>query len=290
MYDIIPLVLILISFGVMAVIAVRKFPALASLDVENIPAEKEARFKERILSNRLKRNVLKWYAKVARFTRPVFGWLSEFLKSFYAKLHDLKEKYRTEQPSTPEDMEKRIAALFEESEDLRRQEEYNAAEKKLIEIISMDSKNIKAFKALGHLYVERKDLEEAKQTFEHILKLKADDEEAYEDLAIVAQASGNLELAKDDYLRSIEINNQRAQTFYHLALVYEETGDMFSACDNMKQALKLEPNNPRYLDTTLRISIIIKDKVLALEAYERFLKVNPENQKLSEFKRQIDEI
>jgi len=290
MYDIIPIVLLLISFGVMAVIAVRKFPALASLDVANIPAEKEARFKERILSNRLKRNVLKSYAKVARVMRPIFGWLTDILRSMYVKLHDLKEKYRTEQPSTPEDAEKRIAILFEESEELRRQEEYNAAEKKLIEIIGMDSKNIKAFKALGHLYVERKDLEEAKQTFEHILKLKADDEEAYDDLALVAQASGNLDLAKDDYLKSIEINNQRAQTYYNLALIYEESGDLFSATDNMKHALKLEPNNPRYLDTTLRISIIIKDKVLALEAYQRFLRVNPENQKLSEFKRQIDEI
>jgi hypothetical protein len=58
----------------------------------------------------------------------------------------------------------------------------------------------------------------------------------------------------------------------------------------MKKALKIEPNNPRYLDTMFRISIIIKDKVLAFEAYDRLSKVNPENQKLAEFKAQLAEL
>ncbi|NTU98545.1 tetratricopeptide repeat protein [Candidatus Falkowbacteria bacterium] len=290
MYDIIPLVLLILSFGFMAAIAIRKFPALASLDVDNIPAEKEARFKERILSNRLKRKVLRWYAKVARVFRPILGWLAEMTKGLYGKLHDLKEKYRTEQPITAEDVEKKIALLFTEIEELVRSEDYLAAEKRLIEIISLDSKNIRAFKLLGHVYVDKKDYEEAKQTFEHILKLKADDEEVYEDLALVARASGNLDLAKEDYLKSLEINNQRAQTFYNLANISQETKDFFGASEYIQKALKLEQNSPRYLDTAIEISIIIKDKVLALNAYDRLSKVNPENQKLAEFKQRIDEI
>ena len=45
MYNIIPLVLILISLSIIIVIVVKKFPALANLDVENIPKEKEDRKK-----------------------------------------------------------------------------------------------------------------------------------------------------------------------------------------------------------------------------------------------------
>jgi hypothetical protein len=40
----------------------------------------------------------------------------------------------------------------------------------------------------------------------------------------------------------------------------------------------------------LRISIMLKDKITALEAFEKLLDVNPENQKLIDFKKQIDEI
>ena len=34
----------------------------------------------------------------------------------------------------------------------------------------------------------------------------------------------------------------------------------------------------------------IKDKVLALQAYEKLMEVNPDNQKLAEFKKKIDEL
>ena len=40
----------------------------------------------------------------------------------------------------------------------------------------------------------------------------------------------------------------------------------------------------------LVISIIIKDKALALDVYGKLVKANPENHKLEDFKRQIDEM
>ena len=52
-------------------------------------------------------------------------------------------------------------------------------EKIYIEIIGLDSQNIKAFRELGQIYFQRKEYEEAKQTLEHILKLQ-EDEEIYE--------------------------------------------------------------------------------------------------------------
>ncbi|MCG2695403.1 hypothetical protein L6248_00495 [Candidatus Parcubacteria bacterium] len=71
MYNIIPLIIILISLLVIIIVVSRKFSVLASLDLESIPAEKEARFKERIISSRLKRNFVRWGSKTIRFIRPV---------------------------------------------------------------------------------------------------------------------------------------------------------------------------------------------------------------------------
>jgi tetratricopeptide (TPR) repeat protein len=290
MYDLVALIIILASFAVLASIAIKKFPALASLDVNNIPAEKEARFKERILSNRLKRNILKWYGRIARLLGPVGIWLVKFSRILYQRLLEMREKYKKDQVQSPVDLEKRIKQLFDEADELRKSEDYPNAEKRLIEVISLDSKNIKAFKELGKLYVDRKDFDTAKQTFEHVLKLKSDDEESYESLAMVAEAEGDWAGAKEEYLKMLALNNQRAQTYYELAIVCEETKDYTGGLEYIEAALNLEANSPRFLDTKLRISIIIKDKIAALDAYERLSTVNPENQKLGDLRREIDQL
>jgi len=291
MYNIIPLVLILISLSIIIVIIVRKFSVLANLDVENIPAEKEARFKEQIISSRLKRNFAKWTSKLTKLVKPVGCAVSIFFKWLYDKLNELKDSYNQDKIILRgDDIEQKIERLFSEAEELERQDDLVMAEKKYIEIIGLDSKNIKAFKSLGRLYFERKDYGEARQTFEHVLKLNEDDEEVYDGLAQIAREKGNLAQARDDYLKALNINNQRSQTYFDLALVYQAMGDMGEAISNIKKALQIEPNNPRYLDTMLEVSIMIKDKVLALDAYKKLIEVNPDNQKLTEFKRQIDEL
>jgi len=262
MYNIIPLILILISLSVIIVIIVRKFSALASLDVENIPAEKEAKFKERIISSRLKRNIIKWSAKLSRSVKPIGYLISKFFKWSYNKLNELKEDYKNKEILTDSGHEQRIKRLFAEAEEFKKENDLTALEKKYIEIIGLDSKNIKAFKALAQLYFERQDHEEAEQTFEHILKLKEDNEDAH------------------DF----------SQTYFDLALVCQAMNNTKKATANIKKALNIEPNNPRYLDTMLEISIINKDKPLALDAYKKLAEVNPDNQKLAEFKKQIDEL
>lgn len=286
MYNIIPLLLILISLSVIIVIVSRKFSVLAALDVESIPAEKEAKFKERIISNRLKRNIIKYWAKSSRVLAPLGQLAGSYLKSRLHKLYQAKNVYqaseRVEGPET-------IDQLFSQAEELKKQDDLDAAEKKYIEIIGLDSKNIKAFKELGRIYFEKKEFEEAKQTFEHILKLK-EDEDIYENLAQIAKEKGDLNQARDEYLKSININKQNAQTHFSLAEVYQAMGKLQDAMRALKKALKIEPANPRYLDTMLEISIIIKDKVLALDTYEKLFKANPENNKLEEFKQQIDEL
>ena len=49
----IPLGLILICWGIIFAIIFKKFPQLAHLDVNNLPAEKEARRKKQIMSQRI---------------------------------------------------------------------------------------------------------------------------------------------------------------------------------------------------------------------------------------------
>lgn len=257
MFNIIPLILILLSLSIIIIIVTRKFSVLASLDVENIPKEKEAKFKEQIISGRLKRNITMWFSKLARFVKPALLSIADFFKWLYNKLHEIKESYKSEEAPREEKSDDKIVNIISEANNLIKEEKLDEAEKKLIEVINLDNKNIEAFKTLGKLYFRRKNYDEAKQTLEHVLKLEQD---------------------------------ESAESYFDLALANRGAGSMEEAVLNLRKALKIEPNNPRYLDTMLDIGIINKDKGLAMEAYRKLKSANPDNQKLTELKKQIDEL
>jgi tetratricopeptide (TPR) repeat protein len=275
MYNIIPLILILASLSVIIIIVVKKFSILANLNIETIQAEREARFKEQIISNRIKRNYYKYYGKILKVLRPAFDGISNFFKWSYAKLVEFKENYNREKKTAGPDSRQAISKLFSEAEDLEKSGALDKSESKYIEIISLDSKNFKAFKELGKLYFNRKDYNEAKQTFEHALKLLE-----HESLQSNADVQG----------KNMNLNIEIASIYFELTLVSRAMQNNDGALVSINRALSIEPNNPKYLDTKLEISIIKKDKISALEAYDKLKEVNPDNQKIENFKGQIDEL
>lgn len=280
MFDIIPLILILISFAVIIVIVLRKFSILASLDIDNIPAEKEAVFKEQIISKRIKRNLFKHYAKVSRLFLPIKDGVLNFFKWSYQRLLDFKDGYNKEKTvtiTTTDSVEK----LFAEAEELIKNDNTDLAEKKLIEIISLDSKSVKAFRVLGKVYSDRKSYSEAKQTMEHALRLA---EKAYNDQQLAFE--NGVKTSADDEGLGIKV----AGIYYDIALIHRNEENYKKALETIDNALKIEPNNPKYLDIKVEISIINKDKKGALEAYEKLKNANPDNQKLGEIKESIDKL
>jgi tetratricopeptide (TPR) repeat protein len=281
MLDIIPLVIIFLSLLVVIFIVVRKFSALAALDVENLPIVKEGRFKEQIISNRLKRKLTKWTSKISRWIMNASNLAGKGFVLILKKLEVLKEQYRSEEAPLKRaggaaEKEKMDRLLNEYLESYNK-EDFQTAEKSLIEVISLDSKNIKAFKNLGELYSRTRQFTEARQTLEHILKLiEVEEVNAYR------QASSN-----GNQGESQELARERAKILIDLALACRESGDNKDALKYNKKALEIEPNNPRYLDSMLEISIILKDKISAFDALKKLEEVNPENNKISDFKEKI---
>lgn len=286
-YNIIPLLLILICGLIIIYIVTRKFAAVANLDLSTIPQEKEKRVRQRILQNRMKRNFSKWFLIVKKYVRPIKEKIITWIKLLYKKLHSLKDDYKKEAGSA---IKNQVEELFREAEELKRKEEYEDAEKKYIRAVSLDSKNIEAFKLLGQLYLTMKKLEEAKGTFEHVLKLTEEDADIYAGLAEIAQDEGKLDKAKKNILQSIELNNTKSQNFYRLAEICQFSDNNKEALKYIKEALKVEPNNPKYLDMMLNLSIITKEKSDGLDAFKALKKINPENNKLDEYKEKIDEL
>jgi len=268
MFNIIPLIVILISLSVIIVIVVRKFSALANLDVDNMPAEKEARFKEKLISERLKRGLLKWNFKIKKNIGPALSSTGRGLSWVYDRLNEMKERHAPQKNLSEDDFEKKIGDLYARAEDSLKNGDSVEAEKCLIEIIGYNSKDVRAFKMLADLYFEKKSFEESCQTYEHVLKIIEDN-----------SSEGEI---------SSEMLSEKARLYFDIALTCKELENYSKAINNIKLALEIEANNPRFLDTLVEISIMNKDKDKALSALERLRKANPDNQKLTEIEERIN--
>ena len=252
---------------------------MANLDINTIQSERETKVKEQIISKRLKRNFFRYSSKLTRLLEPAGKGISTFFKWSYKKLTEFKDNYNKEDEIVSGGSEKVIVKLFSEADDFIKKEDLNGAENKYIEIIGIDSKNIKAFKNLGALYFDRKNYNEAKETLDHALKLLEKD---YEEI--------NMEGGAEEEGAAEAINSQIAGIYVDLSEICQAMEDYEGAQKRIEKALKIEPNNPRYLDTKLQISIINKDKASALDAYDKLKEVNPDNQKLDDFKARIKEL
>ena len=267
MITIISLILIVICLVVILFIVLKKFPALAILDINNMPGEKEAKFKEQIIKQKVERDLARFGSSFARVWLFVSRNISNFLKSSQDQLKKVKLSYKSLAKIPLAEKQKMIKDLFIAYADSLK-DNMNEAEEKLVEIISLDQKNLTAFFKLASLYDEQKKWSEARQTYEYALKLARQH--------------------KDDETIMAELTLQ--EIYFSLSWVERESGDLEAALENIREALEIEPNSPRYLDLILDLSIMRKDKGLAQESWNKLAAVNPENNKLAEWRENIENL
>jgi len=268
MFPVISLIIIIVALIIIIIIIVRKFPVLAILDVGRIPGEKEAKFKEEIIKARVERDVAVlsgWFGRIWLWLEKRLGLV---LRNWQTHLKKVKINYKVSIRVPKQKKQEQIKELFLAAEVATKKEDEEDVEDKLVEIISLDQKNLAAFVQLAELYTEQKKWTEARETYAYALKLARQKMRGDEGAG--------------------ETTPQ--QVCFALAGVEKEAGDSAAALENIREALEHEPNNPRYLDLILDLSIIIKDKNLAIEIWEKLATVNPENQKLEEWRDKIENL
>jgi tetratricopeptide (TPR) repeat protein len=265
----IPLILIVIALFIIFFIIIKKFPALAILDVKQVDEEKESKFKKKIIKQRLERDLSKFSNSFFYIWKKISYFLNNFLFKNYQRLKEIRNEYKIRHKRIdPVDRVSRINKLFLLVEDSIKEENWLKAEEALIEIVSLEAKNIKAFFELAKIYYETKKFDQAKDTWEYLLKL--------------------IKKLDSDELKVSIVNVQEVR--YNLAKTYNQLDNLSLAFEYINQALDIEPRNPRYLDLIFDLSIMKKDKKLANEYFERLVEVNPENQKLIELRDKIKEL
>lgn len=279
MQFILPLTIVLIAGVVIIAIIIRHFPQAASIDVEALPAEQEAAMKAALMEKRLKRKILEFKNRLV----PVFRKISGYFKSLWARINSrveqMEQKYRpkphTMSSEDQEDIRPKIRKLLQEASEMAESEEYSGAEKKYIEALSWDHKNLDAFFGLGQVYFEQKGFKQAKETFMHLLKLVAAQENGEEQKSPFSNA-----------LTDAQIN----EVYFDYATCLQLQGDVEAAMEQLQIVTKRDEKNPKFLDKLVEVSIAQKDRSTAFRTLDKLKEVNPDNNKISEFEEKIREL
>ncbi len=259
------LIITLISILIIIIIIVRKFPVLAVLDVENIPGEKEAGIKKAIIKKRVDRDLGKISGVFANVWLTIKKNFISFVNFSEKKLKKVKNNLKKKKISWS-DRERLIKDLFSKAQQDLIDEESDLAIEKLLEIISLDQRNLSAFFFLGKAYQQAKKWSESEQIFRHALKLAK--KRKKEDIF-----SGDLSIS---------------EIHFSLAEMLKEAEKIDLAWDEAAEALDIEKNNPRFLDLILDLSIMRNDKQAAIEYLQRLIENNPENKKIDVWREEIE--
>ena len=273
------IVIVASAVGIAAVV-VRKFPQLSLIDTQALPLERDAKKKKAIINDRASRMTAAFGRRVAAALTRWFERQRERFRASYRKALALERTYRKEKPVPPAEVDAKIASLAADAERLKRAGEYGDAEKRFIEILSFDRKNIDAYWGLGTLYVDAKRYGQAKETFSYLVRMIRKDSRcvhgengaAPAGRACAASASGHADIAAG---------------WLETGLAAVAAGDRAEARAAFERAAAFEPANPRHLDLLLDACILEGDKSRASEVFTQLRAANPENNKLDSFAERI---
>ncbi len=257
--DILLIIVIAVAVILIGWLAWRKLPQIRVVDPGSHPDARSKELKHNLLKQRLERLSSDHYNTVKRqVLNPVGSKIQETFRRAAGKLTAIERRYADRQKAgvTAAHNPEVLRSLVREAEALINDGHYDAAEKKLIEVVSHDPKNVPAYEHLGRLYLLNKDYQGAQETFTFLLRLSPKDASVCAALGEVAEAQG-------------------------------KTAD---ALTHYKQALEISPNNPKYIDFYLDTVITQGDVHEANTTLDHLREVNPENAKIVEFEERIAEL
>jgi len=267
-YDIIPIILIILSLAVIIVIILRRLPDLKVIDTSTIAEVRENQAKKKILLERLSRKTGELKLKFLPVLRKSLKSSDAFIKKMYGKILEMEKSYeKKEQTGQTVAVSESTVKLFEQAQNHLKNNDLDEAEKIYLEIIGRDSKNLSAYRGLGDIYIRKKDYGQAAETFRFL----------------------------NSYLENFESLDEekkqlRSASLFNLAEINFNLSNYKAAKGFLAKALHLDPHNPKYLDLMTEICIILKDKKAALNRLEQLKKSNPENEKINELASKIKEI
>jgi tetratricopeptide (TPR) repeat protein len=284
------LVIVVAILAYFSYLFLRHLPDVKNLDVNSIAEERQIDAKNKLLEAKLARHGTQVKDKLDQLFSSKKGFFTNQLLNIRKKVQSLEEKYHGYPKEQKVNVKKTVKVLLAEAEDLINSKDYATAEKNLIEVLSRDDRNIDAYELLGELYMNDKQYNQAEEIYQHLLRLITTGSGQYEKLDSVNIKNDDLAEAEIDFLSTLEAGSQVAFYYSNLGEVCEFTERLEGALDNYLKATTIEPDNPKYLDKLIEVSIESGDRGLAKKTFNHIKKINPDNTKLDAWQRSIAKI
>jgi tetratricopeptide (TPR) repeat protein len=262
-FYIIPGIIIIISFLAIIFIIVKKFPNLAVINVESIAKEKELKVRNRIMIQRLARKAIGWQKVTMEILKPLFDKLMIYGQGLYQKAAELEKKNLNPQPLNQIDINQQVKDNLESAKKSMADQNFTPAEDLCVKVVQLDPKNFEVYEILAEIYWQTKEYRKARETTRYLLKLL-------------------------NKLGSGVDKHALANCYADLGWIYQLEKKYQYALVNYRKAAELESSNPRFLDLLLKISIILKNKNLAIQTLNELRVADPDNQKLAEIEAEVD--
>lgn len=278
-----------------AVIIWRKLPTLAGIRIEATAKFQNEAKKQAILDQRLQQKLGTVEAAIARNAKRVFAKGMSGMQRLRQNLVKMEREYRRKvmaQKSLddPLALRSRVATGLADAQAAYEREEYARAEQLYVDVVSLDPKNADAYLGLADVAMAQKNYPNAREALQFVLKLRSSSDGAYSRLGHIASEEGKLAEAEADLLQSVALNAKVACTQFDLGVVEEQLGNQDRAAAALREAVMLEPANPKYLDGILEYALRQQNRTLAEENLARLREANPENQKIEEFAERIAQL
>lgn len=275
----------------MAVILLRHWKEIRLLNPDSIQEERERQKRDALLLQRFERMKT---SKIGPMRAVMQRILLEGKKAYhevYLRLVRLERFYKQAKapfaimaPSAKD----RIKLLLDEARSLARDLKWADAERRFLEVLSVDQRNTDAYKGLGTIYLKQKLYPQARETFEFLVKIKKVDDACFAALAEIAEEEGDMGKAEEMRKKAVELRPRLPNRHAELAELYLEVNQPQKAWSHMKRATELDPKSAKYLELSLETAIVLGDRNEAKRRYDKLRLLSEDRPKLQSLKERID--
>ncbi|MFA6429608.1 MAG: hypothetical protein WCV84_03895 [Patescibacteria group bacterium] len=283
----------ILFLGIAVFLVSRHWKEICLLDPMSIKEEQQRQKREALIFSRFERMRSERAQPLLQFGRFIKRSTSNAYRGAYERVHKLETFYNTMKspfaamaPNTRD----RIKELLAEGRALSRDLKWADAERRFLEILSLDQRHAEAYKGLGQIYLRQKLYPQAKETFEFLVKLRQQDDGTYSALAEIAEAEGDMAIAEQMRLKAVEQGSRQAHRHAELAEFYLRQNAEAKAWPSAKRASDLEPKSAKYLELSLELALKTNDAVESRRRYNRLRLLSDDQGKIQHWRERVEEI
>jgi tetratricopeptide (TPR) repeat protein len=280
-----------IAIIAMIVIVIRHWKEMRLLNPQSIQEVREQQKRDELLLQRFERMTSQKIGPLKALIQRVLLEAKKGYHAVYIRLIKLEKFYK--QAKAPFAMmapsvKDRIKLLLDDARSLARDLKWADAERRYLEVLSIDARNTDAYKGLGTIYLKQKLYPQARETFEFLIKIKKADDISYAALADIAEIEDDLPKAEEMRKKAVDLRPRLANRHAELAELYVTMQQYHKAWTHAKRAAELDPKSGKYLELSLEVAILLGDRNEAKRRYDKLRLLSEDRPRLQSLKERID--